>query len=294
MKSLLSEASVSSVPSVVKIPTTDGTDETDKIRALIFDCDGVLADTERDGHLPAFNQMWAEMGVPWRWSVEQYGEKLKIAGGKERMASLFADPEFRKRFPAPVSEKERQDLIMNWHQRKSAIYMEAVSSGRILPRSGVRRLAEEALARGWKLAVASTSALRSVEAVLLLAMGQKTREGFSYVAAGDMVKAKKPAPDIYLLAAQGLGGVAPQDCVVIEDSSIGVAAAVAAGMRCAVTVNGYTADEDFTQADIVLSCLGDPGGETCRVLQNRTSLQCGPFFTAKDLAKIVLETSEKD
>ena len=196
--------SVSSVPSVVKIRTTDRTNKTDKVQALIFDCDGVLADTERDGHLPAFNQMWAEMGVPWRWTVEQYGKKLKIAGGKERLASLFADPDFCAKFPPPATEQERQDLIRNWHERKSAIYMEAINSGAIPPRSGVRRVAKEALARNWKLAVASTSTLRSVEAVLLWAMGRETRERFSLVAAGDAVKAKKPAADVYLLAAKGL------------------------------------------------------------------------------------------
>ncbi len=118
-------------------------------KALIFDCDGVLGDTEQYGHLPAFNQMWREMGVPWQWSVEEYGRKLKIGGGKERMASLFQEPAFLAAYPAcPAGEEARKEMIAAWHKRKSAIYKEIILSGRIPPRPGVRRLSEEALDRG--------------------------------------------------------------------------------------------------------------------------------------------------
>lgn len=254
-------------------------------RALTFDCDGVLGDTEQHGHLPAFNQMWAELGVPWQWSVEEYGRKLKIGGGKERMRSLFAEPEFLEVFTPPATEPERDALIAVWHQRKSAIYKEIVNSGRIPPRPGVKRLAEAALDRGWLLAVASTSAQESVEAVLRRAMGEATAARFSLVLAGDVVKAKKPAPDIYLLAARQMG-VAVADCVVIEDSHNGVVAAASAGMKCVVTVSGYTRQEDFAQAEIVLDCLGDPGGERCHVLANRSAARPGGWFTVADLEAI--------
>ncbi len=255
-------------------------------KALIFDCDGVLGDTEQHGHLVAFNQMWRELGVPWQWSVEEYGRKLKIGGGKERMMSLFADSDFLKAFTPPPAEAERKDLITAWHKRKSAIYSEIVNSGRIPPRSGVKRLAEEALARGWLLAVASTSAQESVEAVLLRAMGQETASRFSSVLAGDVVKSKKPAPDIYLLAAERLG-VSPANCVVIEDSNNGVIAATSAGMKCVVTVSSYTQEENFSRADIVLTCLGDPAGETCRVLANQSEARPQTCFTADDLEKVL-------
>ena len=251
-------------------------------RALILDCDGVLGDTEQHGHLPAFNQMWRELGVPWEWTVEEYGRKLKIGGGKERMSSLFAEPEFLKVFTPPEGERERRDMIALWHKRKSEIYKEIVNSGKIPPRSGVRRLSEEALGRGWALAVASTSALESVEAVLRHAMGAGTAGRFALILAGDVVKAKKPAPDIYLLAAERLG-VTPADCVVVEDSNNGVVAAASAGMKCLVTVSGYTREEDFSQADIVLSSLGDPGGEVAQVLANRSAARPGAYFTAQDL-----------
>lgn len=255
-------------------------------KALIYDCDGVLGDTEQFGHLVAFNQMWREFGVPWQWSVEEYGRKLKIGGGKERMASLFTEPEFLKVFTPPATEEGRKELIAAWHKRKTAIQQEIVNSGRIPPRSGVKRLAEEALAAGWLLAVASTSAQASVEAMLRRAMGEETAARFSLVLAGDVVKAKKPAPDIYLLAAERLG-VKPAECVVIEDSNNGVVAAATAGMKCVVTVSGYTREEDFSQAAIVLSCLGDPGGEVCEVLENRSAARPGAWFTVRDLEAVL-------
>ncbi len=257
-------------------------------RALIFDCDGVLADTEQFGHLPAFNQMWREFGVPWQWSVEEYGRKLKIGGGKERMASLFSEDAFLKKYSPPKDELGRGELIAVWHKRKSAIYKEMVNTGQLPARPGVRRLAEEALADGWTLAVASTSAQESVEAVLHHAMGAETAARFALMMAGDVVKVKKPAPDIYLLTSERLG-IAPRDCIVVEDSNNGVLAAVAAGMRCVVTVSGYTREEDFSRAAIVLTCLGDPGGELCKVLANRSAARRGAYFTIRDLRAILAE-----
>ncbi len=255
-------------------------------KVLIFDCDGVLGETEQHGHLPAFNRMWHEFGVPWQWSVEEYGRMLQIGGGKERMRSLLSRPDFLRVFTPPPDRAQCEATVAAWHRRKTAIFREIVNSGRIPPRSGVRRLAEEALAQGWKLAAASTSAAESVEAMLRRAMGELTADRFALVLAGDCVAAKKPAPDIYLLAARQLAA-APGDCVVIEDSSNGLTAAVSAGMKCIVTVSSYTREEDFRQADIVLSCLGDPGGEICQVLANRSPARPGTFFTVADLGAIL-------
>jgi HAD superfamily hydrolase (TIGR01509 family) len=256
-------------------------------RALIFDCDGVLGDTEQFGHLVAFNQMWKETGVPWQWSVEEYGRKLKIGGGKERMSSLFSEPDFLAAWPAcPAGENARKDLIAAWHKRKTEIYKEVIRSGRIPPRPGVKRLSEEALENGWTLAVASTSAPEAVHSVLRHVMGDATADRFSLVLAGDVVKAKKPAPDIYLMAAGELG-VPPEACVVIEDSNNGVESAYRAGMRCVVTVSGYTRDEDFSHASIVLTCLGDPGGEQCAVLANRSEARPAGYFRVTDLEAVL-------
>ena len=260
-------------------------------KVLIFDCDGVLADTERYGHLPAFNQMWAEMGVPWAWSPEEYGQQLKIGGGKERMAALWRDPAFLTKVKPPTDEEARQELIAAWHKRKTAIYKEIVRSGKIPPRSGVRRLAEEALADGWMLAVASTSARESVETVLGHVMGDDLAQRFALVLAGDVVQVKKPAPDIYLLVCRELD-VSPRECVAIEDSRNGLESAHAAGMEVIITVSEYTRDEDFSEAAIVLTCLGDPGGERCQVLANRSPATPGDYFTVADLNKVLVSQSQ--
>jgi len=255
-------------------------------KALIFDCDGVLADTERDGHLVAFNQMWREQGVNWQWSLAQYADKVKIGGGKERMFSLGQDDDFRMVYDVPASSDDWWETVAGWHKRKSEIYKELVASGAIPGRPGVKRLAEAALAQGWTLAVCSTSALSSVQAVLQHVMGAETAGKFAGVFAGDVVKAKKPAPDIYNLAAEKLN-LNPADCVVVEDSRNGLLAAIAAGMTCVVTFNQLTQKEDFSEAAIVLSSLGDPNGDQTAVVQNRIGANPAGFFSVADLEKVL-------
>ena len=235
--------------------------------ALIFDCDGVLADTEMHGHLPAFNQTFREFGVPVQWSVEEYGEKVKIGGGKERMRSEFT-PELAARWgDFPADDQAVDELITAMHRRKTALYTGLVDSGALEARPGIARLAEEADAAGWQLAVASTSAEPSVRAVLRRAVGERLAERFS-VFAGDIVARKKPAPDIYLHALAALG-VATKDAVVVEDSGIGLRAARSAGLPTVVTVSAYTGDDDFDGAALVLSSLGDTAaGEPLRVISS--------------------------
>ena len=254
-------------------------------KVLLYDCDGVLGDTEQYGHLVAFNQMWEEFGVPWSWSVEQYGRKLAIGGGKERMASLWDDADFREAVDLPATREEYIETVARWHKRKSALYQELIMSGQIPPRPGVKRLAREALEADWTLGVCSTSAKASVEAVLKHVMGELA-ERFSLLLAGDMVQHKKPAPDIYNTAAEQLG-VSPSECLVIEDSRNGLVAADAAGMKCLVTVSGYTRNEDFSEAALVVTCLGDPGGEQAEVLANRSAAQPGGTITVGDLERIL-------
>lgn len=225
-------------------------------RALLFDCDGVLADTERDGHLVAFNRMWREQGVNWQWTLDQYAEKLRIGGGKERIASLARDDDFRAAYQVPASDDAWMATVAGWHTRKSEIFKELVMSGAMPGRPGVKRLAGEALDAGWTVAVCSTSAQASVEAVLQAVVGEGLARRFAGVFAGDIVKAKKPAPDIYNYAADQLG-LAHRDCVVIEDSRNGLRAAHAAGMACVVTHNALTCGEDFSEAALVTDGLGD-------------------------------------
>jgi HAD superfamily hydrolase (TIGR01509 family) len=254
------------------------------VNALIFDCDGVLADTERFGHLPAFNQMFAEFDLPVRWSEAEYGAKLKIGGGKERMTSLLT-PDFVASAGLPTSAVEQRALVGRWHQRKTAIYTEMVTAGTLPARPGVRRLAAEAEAAGWRLAVASTSAEPSVRAVLEHAVGPESAARF-LVLAGDVVDHKKPAPDIYLLALERLG-LKASEAVVIEDSGNGLDAARAADISCLVTVNDYTRDDDFGAAALVVSSLGDPDGEHTRVLADNSGAPVGDWVNLATLEALV-------
>ena len=255
-------------------------------KALIFDCDGVLADTELHGHLVAFNLMWKKFGVPWQWSPQQYAEKLKIGGGKERMASLFAEPGFQRVFDVPKDEASRKELLAKWHAEKTLIYQDIIASGAIPARGGVKRLAEEALTRDWKLAVASTSAKQSVDAVLHRAVGRDTAQRFALVLAGDVVPKKKPAPDIYLMAVTNLG-VGASSCVAIEDSRNGLLSAHTAGITTVVTTSYFTQQERFDEAVLVVNTLGDPTGERGIVLSNRTAIPIGEYVRIRDLEQIV-------
>jgi HAD superfamily hydrolase (TIGR01509 family) len=249
------------------------------VPALIFDCDGVLADTERDGHRPAFNETFAEVGLPVQWSAVQYAEKLKIGGGKERMASLLT-PEFVRANGLPEDPEGQKELLADWHKRKTARYKEMVRAGRLPGRPGIARVVSEAIDAGWTLAVASTSAEESVRAVLEHAVGADHAARFS-VFAGDIVPAKKPDPAIYDLAIDELG-LERGDAIVIEDSRNGLLAAVSAGLRCVVTVSTYTAEEDMSEAVMVVTNLGDPG-EPAVVLANRAGATPGELVTLDDL-----------
>jgi dihydroxyacetone kinase phosphoprotein-dependent L subunit len=251
--------------------------------ALILDCDGVIADTERYGHLVAFNQTFEEFGLPVRWSVDQYREKLLIGGGKERMASLLT-PGFVAAAGLPRDPEGQQAALAAWHRRKTEIYLDLVASGAVPPRPGVARLVGAALAAGWPVAVASTSARASVQATLERAVGSELAARVS-VFAGDVVPRKKPAPDIYLLALRDLG-LAAADAVVVEDSRNGLLAAAGAGIACLITVNDFTAGEDFSEAALVVSSLGDPGEPPVAVLANRSRAVPGEWITLADLSAL--------
>ena len=257
--------------------------------ALIFDCDGVLADTERYGHLPAFNATFAEADLPVRWSEEEYGRLLKIGGGKERMATLLADPRVLSQAGVPAAEAEQKELLTAWHKTKTRIFKELVAAGKLPPRPGVPRLIGEALAAGWTVAVASTSAEESVRAVLENAVGPDTADRVR-IFAGDVVPAKKPDPAIYNMAVKVLG-LDPADTLVVEDSQNGLRAAVGAGLKCLVTVNGYTRHEDFADAVLVVSELGDPGQLPVEVLANRSAARPGDYLTLEDLRACVTGSS---
>jgi HAD superfamily hydrolase (TIGR01509 family) len=227
-----------------------------QLQALIFDVDGTLADTERDGHRVAFNRTFAAAGLDWDWSVSLYGELLAIAGGKERIGYYLE--EYRQNFQPPDN---LQEWIADLHGQKNKYYKKLLEEGAIPLRSGVKRLLAEARSQGVRLAIATTSALPNALALLEQTLDPTW---FEVIAAGDIVPAKKPAPDIYhyVLAQMGLEA---KDCLVFEDSHHGFTAADRAGVKTIVTVNDYTRHQDFSGALLVLDSLGEPD-RPCRVL----------------------------
>lgn len=225
--------------------------------ALLFDCDGVLVDSEKDGHRISFNDTFAERELGVTWDVELYGELLKIGGGKERMTAYFNKTGWPEK--APTNEDERKQFIASLHKRKTELFMVLIEKKLLPLRPGVAKLVDQALAKGVKVAVCSTSNEKAVSAIVSCLLGPERAEKIQ-IFAGDVVPRKKPDPAIYILAASTLG-VEPSSCVVVEDSGIGLAAAKAAGMKCVVTKSGYTADEDFSKADAVFECIGDPPEE---------------------------------
>jgi len=220
------------------------------MEALLFDCDGVLVDTERDGHRVAFNMAFSEKGMDISWSIEEYKTLVKVAGGKERMVHYFHVNGW------PEGEYDRDSLIRDLHAVKTTRFMELIESGKLPLRPGVARLMDEAIASGIKLAVCSTSNVKAVTRIVEVLLGQERKNHINGIFAGDMVSRKKPDPAIYNLCTEKLG-LQPRSCCVVEDSRIGLLAAKDAGYQCIITTNEYTREEDFSEAEGVFTELGD-------------------------------------
>jgi HAD superfamily hydrolase (TIGR01509 family) len=226
-----------------------------KINAVLFDQDGVIIDTERDGHRVSFNMTFKEFGFTDEWSVDYYHELLQIGGGKERMKHHSQTSGFNP----PVPPEQLDEMVKSMHKRKTALFVDLIESGKLPLRPGVHRFMKEAMDAGLFIGVCTTSNEQTAKAITEDILSDIK---FDIVLAGDVVSKKKPDPEIYNLALSKLG-LKPEECVVVEDSKNGVSAAKGANMHVVVTTNYYTEQEDVSAGDIIVTCLGDPGGEKC-------------------------------
>ena len=225
-----------------------------ELAAVLFDVDGTLADTERCGHRVAFNRAFADAGLEWEWSEQLYGELLAVTGGKERIRHYLEH--FDTGFSLPSGELT--DFIAGLHAAKTRHYTRMLAEGAIPLRPGVRTLLHELRSAGVRLAIATTTTPENVSALLYHALDPGAESWFEVIGAGDVVPAKKPAPDIYHYVLERME-LRPEQCLALEDSANGVRSSLAAGIRTIVTVNAYTRGDDFSGAALVVDQIGEPG-----------------------------------
>lgn len=221
------------------------------LKALLFDVDGTLADTERDGHRVAFNLAFEEAGLDWHWDEALYGKLLSVTGGKERIRHYLDT--YNTEFQRP---EELTDFIRGLHQAKTRFYVQLLAEGRVPLRPGVERLLRSAKEAGLRLAIVTTTTPENVDALLTHTLGKDSLNWFELIAAGDIVPAKKPAGDIYHYTLDKMNLNAAQ-CLAFEDSFNGLRSACEADLATIVTVNGYTREDDFNGASLVLDHLGE-------------------------------------
>jgi HAD superfamily hydrolase (TIGR01509 family) len=228
------------------------------LEAILFDVDGTLADTEGLGHHPAYNQAFDSLGVPFRWDRDLYRTLLKQPGGRERIRHYLDAYEPELGPEAEDAARDPDEWIAKVHRLKSDFFRDRVAAGEIPLRAGVKRLIYEARDAGVRLAIVSNASRRTLDPVLEYSLQPELRSAIEVIASGEEVSHKKPHPMLYQLAMERLGLSASQ-CIAVEDSAMGLAAARAAGLAAVVTINEDTRDQNFAGAGLIISSLGEPG-----------------------------------
>ena len=244
------------------------------LEAVVFDVDGTLVDSERDGHRVAFNLAFEEFGLPYRWDVEEYGRLLRTTGGQRRIDGYLASQ--------GVAERERAELAPALHERKTALMSELVDAGTVDVRPGVKRLLAELAGEGVRLAVATTGSRGWVERLL-----DRLLPGvaFEAVVCGDEVAERKPDPEAFTAALERLK-LSADRVAAVEDSAEGLESAVGAGLATAIVVNGYTRNHDLARAGLVLDGFGEPD-EPAGVLADRAGTGCEGVLDLATLARLI-------
>lgn len=227
------------------------------LKALLFDLDGTLADTEPQAHLPAYNRAFRDLGLEWKWSKSLYRKLLLQPGGRERLDYYLQQHEPDLGPHKDQVEQNREAWVNTVHQVKSKHFRSRLKSGRVPLRPGVARLMREAAGAGLQLAIVTNASKATLSPFLKHTLGADLRQYIDVIISGEDVADKKPAPDIYLRACERLGR-SPGECIALEDSAIGLQAASRAGIAVVVTVNANTQRQNFTNAMLVVDHLGEP------------------------------------
>ncbi len=215
---------------------------------MIFDVDGTIADTERDGHRVAFNLAFEKLGMPDRWDVDSYGELLAVPGGRARLRQYLGG--------RGMGVNELDDVVPRLHELKNRFFVDLIRRGRIEARPGIVRLVDELQVSQITVGVATTGSRHWVEELLEVLLGAARVGRFGAVVTGEEASAHKPDPELHLTALDRLS-CRPEAVVAVEDSALGLRSAKAAGLACLVVRNSYTAGQDFTDADLVVDELGE-------------------------------------
>ena len=255
---------------MMKLPMT-------QLKAIIFDVDGTLAETERDGHRIAFNRAFSDANLDWNWDEALYGKLLAVTGGKERIRYFLSD--FHTDFNY---DDDIEELVVSLHANKTKHYVDLLESNAITLRPGVERLINEIHAAGLRVSIATTTTPANVIALVKSTLGEEALAWFDCIAAGDIVPAKKPAPDIFDYCLEQIG-LSADECLVFEDSANGVLSSCGANIPTVVTLNNYTKGDNFSGAVTVLDHLGEEG-LACQVVSGQAI--SGDYVTVEDLKRI--------